>query len=155
MAKLNTKIKIDKVLLLLFIILFVSVIAQFTLFKENKLYIGENSKNSPTSQISKQQTPDNEKITVMVDFDNGRKIKQEVVADTVFKALEIAAGKEGYKITSKQFKYGLIVDSINRVKNENGRNWIYMVNNVPGKISSDRYTLSPGDIVEWKYSSAK
>ena len=153
MQNYKSKIKIDRVLVLLFTILVIVIIAQFTVFKNNKLNLGNNNKQDGPRVQQEDAKKDNNRV--IIDFGDGRKIDQTLKADTPFKALEIIAGNQGYKINFKQYKYGLIVEEINKVKNNPTKFWIYSVNGVPAKIAADRYMLAEGDFVEWKYTSVK
>jgi len=152
MNRLDPKRKIDKILIVLFAALLVTIIAQLTLFKDNKLNTGGNGQQQEQLQreISKKEAN-----KVLIDFGNGRKINQAVVAETPYKALEIIAANKGFKITTKQYKYGLMVEEVNKVKNTGGKYWAFFINDKPGKIAADRYILTPSDIVQWKYISVK
>ena len=142
--------KKNKVLLILFIVLAATIVAQYTLFKDDKSeFRGKNGKVEQRDSSIKAGSE------VTLDFGNGRKITQTLKADTAYEALEAVAAQKGYKINYKQYKYGLIVEEINRVKNTSEKSWIYSVNGNTGMIAADRYKLSPGDIVEWKYTSVK
>ena len=151
----NNKRKTTPILVVLFIILAAAILAQFTLFKgnnnSNQNRIGEKTPKTSTNNQEKRL----EENTVIIDFGNGQKIERTVKAKTPYQTLEMVAGNEGYQITTKQYKYGLMVEEINRLKNTPEKYWLYSVNGNPGKIAADRYQLNSGDIVEWKYTSAK
>ena len=154
MSTFRSKRIINGILAVLFIVIVLVILAQFTLFKGKKLNSPANNKQIESQARSK----DEKKINtnrIIVDFGDGRKIDQMLKADTPFKALEIVAGGNGYKIETKQYKYGLIVESRDKIKNSYSKFWLFSVNGEPAKISADRYILAPQDVVEWKYTSAK
>ena len=155
MQKTFQKRKVDKVLIILFIILASSIIAQFTLFRENKSNTSGSQTTTSGAKIDRDNTIKNEGNKVTIDFGDGRKVTQNADAKSALSALEKVASGKGYKIITKEYKYGSIVEEVNRVKNTSANNWIYSVNGIPGKIAADRYILNPGDEVEWKYSNAE
>ena len=154
MKRHNYKEKKNPAFIILFIIIAVVVIAQLTLFRSNKNLVQNkiNDNASTTANIQEKQSQDN---TVIIDFGNGQKKEKTVKANTPYQALEMVANSQGYKITTKQYKYGLMVEEINRIKNTPEKYWLFSVNGKPGLISADRQKLNAGDVVEWKYTSAK
>ena len=151
----NNERKTTPVLVVLFIILAAALFTQFTLFKDsnnpNQNRIGEKTPITSTNNQEKRL----EENTVIIDFGNGQKIERTVKAKTPYQTLEMVAGNEGYQITTKQYKYGLMVEEINRLKNTPEKYWLFSVNGKPGKIAADRFQLNSGDLVEWKYTSVK
>ena len=155
MSKINLKRPVDKVLIILFAILAGSVFIQYAFNNDNDRSKNLNNKitQQDSSGILVEDTTELNKITV--DFGDGRQINQNIKASTPLKALEEVSLSQGYKIVTKQYKYGFMVEEINRVKNAGDKYWAYSVNGDPGKIAADLYNLAPGDKVEWKYTSAK
>ncbi len=70
---------------------------------------------------------------------------------TAFSLLESVAEEEEIKVTTKQYDFGIFVESIGGVENTKERAWIYFVNGKSGEVASDQYKLSSGDVVEWRY----
>lgn len=155
MKEFNSKRKNNKFLIILISILALVVLAQFTLFKDNRINLKEETAKVEENTQIRDNTVNNTGNQVIIDFGDGRQIKQNINAQTPYKALEVVADSQGYKINSKQYKYGLIVEEINRVRNTPDKSWIYSVNGQPGRIAADRYILKSNDVVEWKYSGVK
>ncbi len=88
---------------------------------------------------------------VSIDFGDGSKISGEVMAQTAYDALQKVASGKNYTVEFKEYKFGLMVESIGQKKNSNEFAWMYSVNGKPGQIAADRYVVYPGDKVEWKY----
>jgi hypothetical protein len=95
--------------------------------------------------------PDSVAKTVSIDFGNGKKITGTVQARTAFEALEIVAKDHQISIKTKQYQFGVMVESIGGQTNQNGLGWMYRVNGKAGQIAADRYNLTPKDQVEWLY----
>lgn len=70
---------------------------------------------------------------------------------TVFDLLTKVSEKNGIPIESKQYDFGIFVESIGGYKNTNEKAWIYFVNGKSGQVSADKQQVSPGDLIEWKY----
>jgi hypothetical protein len=53
-------------------------------------------------------------------------------------------------------QYGVMVDQIGDKKNgDQGKYWLFWVNNVMAEKSADNTVLAPGDAVEWKFVNLK
>ncbi len=70
---------------------------------------------------------------------------------TVFEALEKVAGDNEIELVTKQYDFGVLVESIGEIKNTQDQAWIYFVNDQAGEVASDQYELSDGDMIEWRY----
>lgn len=71
---------------------------------------------------------------------------------TVFSLLEKLSQSEGFVITSKQYDFGVFVESIDGVYNGSGdRYWQYWVNDKLGEVAADKKDVKTGDKVEWKF----
>jgi hypothetical protein len=46
---------------------------------------------------------------------------------------------------------GVFIKSIDGKKNSGGRYWIYHVNGERGNIACNKFIVSEGDIIEWRY----
>lgn len=66
--------------------------------------------------------------------------------------LLLFAQKEG-KVTvdTKQYDFGVFIESIGGVANSNDFVWIYYVNGESASVGADKYELKNGDSVEWRY----
>lgn len=70
---------------------------------------------------------------------------------TVFGILEKAAQDNKIELVTKQYDFGIFVESIGGVENSKERSWIYFVNGKSGEVASDKYEISEGDLIEWRY----
>lgn len=148
----NSQHKIKFILAGLIIVLALVFIAQFTVLRKNtQTQTGDNSQRTIQKDSENLNIQERELNSITVDFGDGRKFTLADTAETAFHALELLANREGFTLATKEYKYGLIVESIGRVRNTADKFWIYAVNGQPAKIAADRYILAPGDSVEWNY----
>ncbi|MBI4999280.1 DUF4430 domain-containing protein [Candidatus Gottesmanbacteria bacterium] len=96
--------------------------------------------------------PAKQQVTLVLDFGQGAKKEEKVGAVTAFEALRAAAREQNLELKTKQYDFGIFVESIGGVENSKERAWIYFVNDKAGEVASDKYTLKAGDVVEWKYT---
>jgi hypothetical protein len=83
-----------------------------------------------------------------IDTYSDLQLKQPV---TVFDTLEKVAGDNGIDLATKEYDFGVLVESIGGIKNSQDQAWIYFVNDQAGEVASDQYELSDGDMIEWRY----
>lgn len=57
-----------------------------------------------------------------------------------------------YEVTTKTYDFGLMVESINGIKNGAENFWSYSINGKMGSIAADKFILKDGDKVEWKFT---
>ncbi|OGG07889.1 hypothetical protein A3D05_02565 [Candidatus Gottesmanbacteria bacterium RIFCSPHIGHO2_02_FULL_40_24] len=156
MKKYHPKRKINYLLISLFIIIVLVLLAQKTVLKTG-INIPPRNDNIRSNEQPEINPQDNKVLQnkITIDYGGGRKKSFQVAAANAYEALAIAAEKDGIKLESKEYKYGLIVESVNGVKNTNDKYWIFSVNGKPGQISADRTVISPGDAVIWEYVRSK
>ena len=70
---------------------------------------------------------------------------------TVFSLLENITDKENISLETKQYDFGVFIESIGGKKSSSDAAWIYFVNGESGQIAADQQKINPGDVVEWKY----
>jgi len=61
------------------------------------------------------------------------------------------------KITFEEKNYpgmGIFIESLNGIKNNGDKNWIYYVNGVKAGVGISNYKLNAGDTVTWKYENS-
>ena len=155
MARLTSKKRLDSVLILLVVILVAAVAVQFIFNRNNKIQSPANTASDNQPVAEQVDSGNKDTVNISVDFGDGKKYNQSVKAGTAFSALQSIASNQGFDVNYKEYKYGLIVDTINRTKNSPERFWQYSVNGQLAQIAADRYILSSGDKVEWKYVSVK
>lgn len=92
---------------------------------------------------------------VQLTLDDGEKIAtySNISAQTPFEALNKVTTKEQIPITTKQYDFGIFVESVNKKDMTKDKTWIYYVNGKSGEVASDKYTLRQNDVVEWKYTT--
>lgn len=70
---------------------------------------------------------------------------------TVFDSLKQAVEAKEIKMEITKYDFGVFVKSIDGRVSTSKKSWIYFVNGKSGSIAADKYALSAGDVVEWKY----
>ena len=90
-------------------------------------------------------------VILVLDFGQGAKRESRVLAATAFEALKLATQQNNLELKTKQYDFGIFVESTGGVENTKERAWIYFVNGKAGEVASDKYLLKKGDLVEWKY----
>lgn len=70
---------------------------------------------------------------------------------SAYTALDALQEKES--IETKKYDFGTLVTKVGKIENTPSHAWLYWVNGKEATISSDRYNLTTGDMVEWKYFS--
>lgn len=140
-----------KILLISLATLFVLwIISWFNLFG----LIGSSKINSTPSQPSSELTKKEQKINLSIVLDNTAPIDYSEdfrEGATAFSILSDAGQSKLIKLETKQYDFGVFVESINGFKSASKKSWIYFVNGKSGNIAADKYVLMPGDKVEWKY----
>lgn len=63
-------------------------------------------------------------------------------------ALDLLAATN--QIETKSYSFGKTVESIDGVRSENGKYWIYYINGQTASVGAGAYVLQPNDLIEWK-----
>lgn len=105
---------------------------------------GSGSSPVPTAKIQGD-------VSVTLDFGNGNVVSEKVYAQNAFMALSQLSSGRGYTVSTKDFKYGRLVEKIDDKANNSSFFWSYRVNGKLGQVASDKYIVHPNDTVEWKY----
>lgn len=90
--------------------------------------------------------------TVSVDFGDGKIISDKVSAQTAYDALGTLAQNKGIVIEVKEYDFGRIIEKVDEKKNSKEYAWMYFVNGKLGEVAADKYTISTGDKIEWRYT---
>lgn len=61
--------------------------------------------------------------------------------------------KENYQVEADESSLGVMVTSINGLKNSDGEYWLYSVNGRQPDVAADKYETKNGDKVLWEYKS--
>lgn len=92
------------------------------------------------------------KSTLVLDFGDGKVATySNVLAKNAYEALVIATAENDISLNSKEYDFGILVESIGDKKNTKDLAWIYYVNGKSAEVGADKYELKDGDVVEWKY----
>lgn len=72
--------------------------------------------------------------------------------DTSYSVLFKKMNETGTPVLTKNYDFGMMVESINGIAASDSHFWSYSVNGQPGTVAADKYLLKEGDAVEWKYT---
>ncbi len=90
-------------------------------------------------------------VEISVDFGGNEKISGYSYGRNVYESLKQLAAEKKIILETKEYKFGLMVLRIGEKTNNKEASWTYFVNGKGAEIAADRYLVSPGDKVEWKY----
>lgn len=76
-----------------------------------------------------------------------------VRAQTPFEALMKTATLQNIPVKTKQYDFGVFVESVAGIENTKDKSWIYFVGGKSGDVASDKYNVKQDDVVEWKYTT--
>jgi hypothetical protein len=96
--------------------------------------------------------PDKTGITLIIDDGGSIATYSGIQADNAFAALTEAGKTGNILIRSKQYDFGVFVESVAGKENSKDYAWIYFVNGTSGDVAADRMKINAGDMVEWKYT---
>lgn len=116
-----------------------------------------NASNVPAAP-EKPQT-----VSVMIDFGDGnvqtfRDVEMRVAKDVFAVTKMLSQTGKGFVFQYQPpGQYGILVDQIGNKKggDEGGKYWLFWVNNVMAEQAADRTSVSPGDVIEWKFINLK
>jgi len=121
------------------------------------LYLNFHSSQPPLSWEEVQVVPKalsvkNTKVFFVI---LNKKYETEVKeGETVYGAMKsIESVKENnFSFVAKEYSsLGVFVEEINGIKGENGKYWIYYVNDKEASVGVSNYKINNGDIISWKY----
>ena len=101
--------------------------------------------------------PRTDLASIMIDFGGGEvSVFPDLAVGPEVSLLELLEGvttENGVAFETKAFEgLGTMVQRIGDKENgDDGRYWIYWVNNAKLPIGADQYQIQPGDIVHWKF----
>lgn len=125
------------------IVLCLAVFLFFCAFSSFRLY-----QPSASSKQVKVTAPN---VAIVVSTPEKIVFQTTIVASTVFEALEKGSEMHAIFLKTKQFDFGIFVESIGDKKSTKEFAWLYFVNGKAGTVAADKYELHDGDHVEWKY----
>lgn len=129
-----------QLLIILFFVVFASVVTSY--FKDN-IFPSKPIEN----KLEKSQT------TVKIVFEDKEfESTYELSEDSnAFSLLQRIAEENDIEIVSKQYDFGVFVQSIDGLESNADMSWIYFINGESGQVAADQMKLKDKDIVEWKY----
>lgn len=99
------------------------------------------------------------KVSLIIKTDNWNIEYKNVSTknNTVYKLLLECSKNLNFTVKSKYWKVynSVFIEEINGTKNGGGKWWQYYVNGEYGKVGCDLKELKDGDLVAWKFESAK
>ena len=138
--------KKNKYIILVSLLVLVTVCLFFNYKKDNKqiFFIREEVATKTETQNNLQninislKTPDKSYLV---------KVEEGATALDVMKN----AQNSGFSFNGKEYPgMGYFIDEINGVKSENGKYWIYYINEQEAEIGVSKYVVNNGDIINWK-----
>lgn len=107
-----------------------------------------NSLSIPTPTVSDETAV---LVTLILDFGDSIATHSAVKAKNAYEALQVVAKDENLTIKTKQYDFGILIESINAYSNSAEKSWIYYVNTKMGDKAADKYRLNNSDQVVWRY----
>jgi len=118
--------------------------------------LNQNSQTKPLiSNITPAFSPQTRKAVLIIDFGNEIKAsyQSEIETETtVFDLLKETAEDKGFVLKTKQYDFGIFIESIDQHENTKDKSWIFTLNGESAPKSADNIMVKPGDIIEWKYT---
>jgi len=92
------------------------------------------------------------KVSLVLDFGEGEVASfSGISAKTAFEALESVSQSEDWLLETKQYDFGILVESINGKKNTEEKAWLFYVNGKMADKAADKFEVSDGDMIKWRY----
>lgn len=87
---------------------------------------------------------------------NGQQYEEEITAEmSVYDFMSKLREKGGIDFTEKNYTgIGKFITSINGIKGDGDKNWIYYVNGVEAQVGVSNYKINKGDMISWKYEKS-
>lgn len=99
-----------------------------------------------------------DQVDLSLDFGEGKVSTYSLSIDdspTVLELLNRLAEENNLNLVTKDYDFGILIEEIGEVKNNQENFWLYFVNGKLGEVSADKYELKKGDRIEWKYEKIK
>jgi hypothetical protein len=103
---------------------------------------------TPTSVLGEQAIP---RITLTLVEEDTIATYSNVLAATVFDALQTVTTEKHIPLKTKKYDFGIFVEEIGDKPTLKDHAWLYFVNGISGDIAADKKTLHTGDSIEWRY----
>lgn len=127
------------------ILLFFAIFINSNFINLNKLFsLTEDSVKEEDNNFK----TDDKKIILQVLDKNYEIIFQE--NESLFNLMNRLQKENNFSFKYKEYpSLGIFVEEINNKKEENGKYWIYYINDKEGDIGASKYILKKGDIINW------
>lgn len=126
------------------IVIVIIALGGFFTFKNRRSIV---SKKTNEQAVVEQKST----VTLIIDSEDDVATYSGIQATTAFEALSEVAVQNSINLKTKQYDFGVFVESIGEKENTSDRAWIYYVNGASGEVAADKRELNDGDIVEWRY----
>lgn len=94
-------------------------------------------------------------VKLVIDYGDLQKIETELEEQegmTALSALELAAKEYDLELDITKYDFGAMVNTIGFYEGgEDGKYWMYYVNDKTPEVGADKYQVKTGDTVEWRY----
>lgn len=116
------------------------------------LWMYNRPKNVPLVPSSVREKP---RVMLVIDFGGGRLASQSAYAKTAYEALINGASEQQLAVKTKQYDFGVFVESIGDKMGTQDYFWKYLVNGKEGTVAGDKQEVRDGDTVEWRYTKVE
>jgi len=109
-----------------------------------------NTTGSPSPTANQIQT-----IKLLIDSGDGNPLSFTLpfsVSSTPFSLLNDTVQTNNWEISTRQYDFGIFVQSLLGKPSTADMSWIYFINGKSGSVAADKALLQPADVVEWKYT---
>jgi len=92
------------------------------------------------------------KVNLVLNFGKGEVASfSGIFAKTAFEALESVSQSEDWPLETKQYDFGVLVESIDGKKNTEEKTWLYYVNGKMADKAAEKFEVFDGDMIKWSY----
>jgi len=140
------------IIAIIIIAIIIIVIAGGWFAFSNNFWQPELTKNNSPSKSA-------EKTAVLV-INDGEKTPQEFVMNfsektTAFDLLKTKVEELGLNLETKTYDIGIMIETIgDKINGQDGKYWLYHVNNEMPMVSADKMIIKSGDKVEFKFEKS-
>lgn len=110
--------------------------------------------NTPQENKSYLQAGQKEKVTLTVNYGGENSQTFDISYKEGKSALDLLQDT-GLALEVKTYDFGVLIESINGIKNgDSGNYWLYYVNGEAPMVSADKQKVNPGDKIEFKFEKS-
>ena len=137
-----------------FLLILTAIIAAVFVLRNSQKNLSNKPPFTDNTTTVETSSKDISEAEIILDFGNGRTESGVVPLTeitTAFSALEKFTEEKNIELKTKQYDFGIFVESIDGVESSAEKAWIYFVNGKGGDKAADQYEVTGVDKVEWKY----